>query len=197
MTATWRPGLVVVASVLLAGCAIVGPLDIVYPDAVAGRGPLAVVERRHVVIGPFVDERAVKDGIGVRRDMFGYTSAIESTRPVADIVREALATEFRKNGHDVAAGDRGDVVLSGTITEFWFDVEQGWALDLMGEVAVTLEVADGRSGARLLTARYQGDSVEGGSGNMGAERVMNRALRRLVREVATDPRLIAVLATAR
>lgn len=189
------------AVVALGGCAFTtAKLDVGYKEDSASRGPLASVESRQITIDPIVDKRPERDRIGYKKNGFGQRTAdILSKKPVPDIVREALALEFAKNGH--AVGDsRHDVIVSGEVTSFWFDTQINfWNVDFIGTAAVKLTVSDANTGTELLTRTYQGDYKDTAFGGLEGtwERVMNTALERMVREVATDPKLVQVLQTRR
>jgi uncharacterized lipoprotein YajG len=179
---------------LLAGCsATTAPLAVDYRAIVARRGPLSTLAPRRVRVADFADTREEIHGIGYRRNIFeGRAGLIETTRPVTEIVRDALAVELARNGHRLSEG-AAELVLSGEVGLFWFDAKgQILSSDYMGVVGITLRVSDGGSGAVLLVRNYQGFSLEGGTA--GAEetytRVMNSALSRMVRSVATDRRLV-------
>lgn len=185
------------ALVLLGGCAFTkATLNVGYTDAMATRGPLSTVTPRKIDVGAFADKRPEIERIGYKRNMYGTKTAdIVTAKPVPDIVKEALATEFRKNGHDVTTSDR-DLVVSGEITTFWFEFQVNfWTVEFFGTSAVTLNVLDGRTGQTLLTRSYQGHYTEKSGGGLDAtwERVMNEALQRMVREVSTDLQLIRAL----
>jgi hypothetical protein len=114
-------------------------------------------------------------------------------------VKETLAAEFWKNGHDVTAASR-DLVISGDITTFWFEFQVNfWSVEFFGTSAVTLNVVDGKTGTTLLTRNYQGHYTEKSGGGLDAtwERVMNEALERMVREISTDVQLIRILKAAK
>lgn len=183
------------AVALLGGCVFMqGTLNVGYLEA--SRGPLASVKSLRVEIGPFEDKRLERDKIGWKKNVYGMKTAyIVSSRPVPEIVRDALAVEFTKNGH-IIGGATSDVVLSGEIKTFWFDVQLNfWTVDFMGTVEVALSVADGKNGALLLKRTYQGHYTEKRLGGLEGtwERVMNVALERMVRELSTDPKLLRVL----
>jgi uncharacterized lipoprotein YajG len=189
------------ALILLGGCAFTkATLNVGYTDAMAARGPLSTVTPRRVEVGAFADKRPEIERIGYKRNMYGQKTAdIVTTKPVPEIVREALATEFRKNGHDVTSAER-DLVVSGEITTFWFEFQINfWTVEFFGTSAVTLNLVDGRTGATLLTRNYQGHYTEKSGGGLDAtwERVMNEALQRMVREVSSDLQLIRVLQAER
>ena len=185
------------AVLVLGGCAFTtANLNVAYPETSATRGPLSSVGARRVEIAKFVDKRPETNKIGYKRNGFGQKTAdILTTKPVPDIIRDALATEFKRNGHDIGASDR-DVVLSGEISTFWFEAQINFAtVEFFGTSAIVLNVVDGKTGTTLLTRSYQGHYTEKSMGGLEAtwERVMNEALQRMVREVSTDNRLVQAL----
>lgn len=187
--------LVVLATV--GGCAFTqATLNVGYTEAMANRGPLSSIAPRRIDVGAFADKRPETNKIGYKRNGFGQKTAdIVTAKPVPDIVKEALIAEFKKNGHDVTTAER-DLVLAGDITTFWFELQVNFAtIEFFGTSAITLNVVDGRTGTTLLTRNYQGHYTEKSLGGLDAtwERVMNEALQRMVREVATDLQLIRVL----
>src|SRR5437879_1858918 len=150
-----RPGALVVLSlaalVSSGGCARPAGLDVRYPEAGANRAMLASVESRRVEIKPVTDGRVDTTRIGSKPDNGGD---LVTSRPVADIVREALAVEIGKNGHAVVA-ERSDVILAADVEEFWLDVVRGYATtQYVGKVVIAVAVLDGRTGAGILTRRY-------------------------------------------
>jgi Uncharacterized lipoprotein len=169
-------------------------LDVRYPEAGVNRSLLASAPPKRVEITPVADRRVDTARIGSRPKDGG---AIVTSRPVADIVGEALAVEIRKNGHAVVS-DKADVVLSGVVEEFRLDVVAGYSsTQYVGRVVIALTVAEPRSGDRLLTRRYVGISRrqidnEKDSDNGGRD-VMDVALARTMHDLATDPELVAVL----
>jgi len=86
------------AALVSSGCARPSGLDVRYPEAGANRAMLASVERRRVEIKPVTDGRVDTTRIGSKPDKGGD---LVTSRPVADIVHEALAVEIGKNGHAV------------------------------------------------------------------------------------------------
>jgi len=120
---------------------------------------------------------------------------IVTSRPVADIVGEALTRELRKNGHAVVS-DRRDVVLAGAVEEFRLDVVAGYSsTQYVGRVVIAVSLADPRRGERLLTRRYVGISrrlVEKDADSAWRD-LMDVALSRAMHDFATDPELAATL----
>lgn len=194
-----RPPLTLLAIILAVlavnGCgATTSGLDVRYPEAGVNRSMLASAPPRRVEIPPVSDRRVDTVRIGSRPKDGG---AIVTTRPVADIVGEALAVEFRKNGHAVVSDDK-DIVLSTVVEEFRLDVVAGYsATQYVGRVVIELTVVEPRSGDRLLTRRYVGISRRQIDKNKDSDNgwrdAMDLALARTMHDLATDPELAAVL----
>lgn len=188
-----------VALAALGGCT--RTLNVGYTEPMATRGPLSSVAPRRIDVGAFADKRTFADKrpetttIGYQRNALGHNVGdIVTSKPVPDIVREALIAEFKKNGHEITTGER-DFVLSGDVTTFWFEWQYTFLADqFSGASAITLNVVDGRTGTTLLTRSYQGHTEKSMLGRDPTwERAMNEALQRMVRDVSTDLQLIRVL----
>jgi hypothetical protein len=190
-----RAGLFGVLLSLLAasGCGVTSSgLDVRYPEAGVKRAMLASAPPRRIEIAPVADRRMETARIGSRPKGGGD---IVTSRPVTDIVGEALAVEIRKNGHSVVS-DRTDVVLATAVEEFRLDVVAGYsATQYVGRVVIAVAVADPRSGDKLLTRTYVGISrrrVEKDPDSNWRD-VMDVALARAMHDLATDPELATVL----
>jgi hypothetical protein len=167
-------------------------IDVQYPAASAHPALLASVPPRRVQLLPVADRRVDQSRFGVRP---GSGETLVTARPVADIVRDALAVELVQNGHTLVQ-DRADVVLAGTVDEFWLDVVEGRSLaQYIGRVAIGLAVQDGRTGATLAIRRYVG--IKRAEGDPKTEAVwrdvMDAALVRAIHDVATDHELVSAL----
>ena len=176
----------------LGGCAASSALDVRYPETGANRAMLASAPARRVAISPVTDRRMDTTRIGSKPKAEGD---IVTSRPVTDIVRDALAVEVGKNGHSVLS-DKQDVVLGAAVEEFWLDVVTGYTTtQYVGRVVIALTVADGRSGNTLLARRYVGikrQQVDKPSESAWRD-VMDAALARTMHDLATDPDLVAAL----
>jgi len=189
--ASWPPALV--AALLAAGgCASSAVVDVGYPAAGANRSMLASVAPRRVEIAPVTDARLDTRRIGTSSK--GGKDLV-TTRPVPDIVREALAVEIAKNSHAVGAGTP-DAVFAAEVEEFWLDAVDAYsATQYVGRVVIALAVANGRSGDTLLARRYVGikrRTVDTPSDSAGRE-VMDAALARALHDFATDAEVVAAL----
>ena len=188
--------LVAVTILALGGCAFTtATLDVGLKPTDTGRGPLSSVPPATVRVADLVDKRPDTDRIGYKKNGFGSKTAdVVTERPVPVIVRDAIATEFSANGHRI--GHDADLVVSGSVTTFWFELTPHFStLEFSGTVAADLTVSDAKTGQALVTRSYQGNytdkSMVGYEGTW--QRVMNTALERMVRDIASDPRLLAAL----
>src|SRR5215467_2363893 len=154
MRAFAAPALLSLAALLGgAGCASVSTLDVAYPEASVNRAMLASVQSRRVEIRPVADRRMDVGRIGTRP---ADGKAVVTSRPVPDVVREALALEIGKNGHALVT-ERGDVVLAADVDEFWLDAIAGYTTtQYVGRVVIALTLVDGPTGSPLATRRYVG-----------------------------------------
>jgi hypothetical protein len=189
--AAFVAGPLVVVS-LLTGCAT-RTVDVGYPEADTKKALLASVAPRRVTVAPVTDRRGDKDRIGASpKD----GKAIVTERPVADIVRDALVLEVAKNGHQVVAA-AADVVVAADVEEFWLDaVGRSPSTQYVGRVAIAVIITDGQTGDRLWNRRYVGirrRTAEADSKTAWRE-VMEVALARTIRDVATDPDLALSIA---
>jgi hypothetical protein len=179
----------------ISGCGTAG-LDVHYPEARVNRTVLASAPPRRVEIRPVDDRRSDTTRVGVKPK---NTGAIVTSRPMADLVREALVLELSKNGHSVVSSDR-DVVLAATVEDFRLDEVAGYASTrYVGRVVISLNIVDGRSGEILLTRRYLGikrREIDKPSDDTRRE-TMDAALARTMHDLATDLELAKALASVR
>jgi hypothetical protein len=168
----------------LGGCSSAG-LDVQYPGVGASAVPLAALPRRHVDIGPVTDHRANTARIGVDPKT-GH--AVVTSRPVTDIVREALVAEVGRTG-PASASEGRDLVLSAAIEDFRLDEISGYGSVLyVGRVVIVLRAIDGKTSQTLLTRRYIGIKrwlVDKPADSVRRE-TMNAALARTMHDLAMD-----------
>lgn len=179
----------------LSGCAHRAVLDVEYPEAGVNRALLASVASRRIEIKPVVDARPDVARIGSRAE---DGKDVVTSRPVTEVVRDALALELSRNGHTVVRGP-ADVSLLPTVEEFWLDTVTGHGTtQYVGRVLIALQATDGRSGKLLLSRRYVGIKRErtGQPSDEVRRAVMDAALARSLRDFATDPALLGVFAGA-
>jgi hypothetical protein len=192
-----------VLATLFAGC--VTTLNVGYDEARAQRGPLSAIGSRRIRIdvtdrrpwpGEVIGYIVLRSGGSMYFPIATYyPDVLVAPRPVREIVQDALAAELRKNGHAVVTSE-ADRSLTVDVREFWVSSEEGfWGFRFPGTMLIHMTVTDGRTGQTLLTRDYQGQAV--GHGQMNAKwnwkGPLNAALDTMMRDVATDPRLVEAL----
>jgi hypothetical protein len=174
-------------AVSLVGCSNTVAIDVAYPEAGVNRATLASVRSRRVEIRPVTDRRTDTTRVGVQPDE--NKTPVVTSRPVTDIVRDALVAELRRNGH-VIVPDRPDVVLAADVDEFAFDtVVARSSAQYVGKVALALTVTD--RGKSVFTRRYVGIKRQNADRDArhAARDVMDAALARAMHDLATDAEL--------
>jgi hypothetical protein len=173
----------------LVGCSNTVAVDVAYPEAGVNRATLASVRPRRVEIRPVVDRRMDTTRIGVQPDE--KKKPVVTSRPVTDIVRDALAAELQRNGH-VVVPDHPDLMLAADVDEFAFDaVVARSSAQYVGKVALALTVTDRQSGKTLFARRYVGIKRQNADreAKHAARDVMDAALARAMHDLATDAEL--------
>ena len=179
----------------LTGCAS-RSLDVGYPAAAANRAQLASVAPRRVVVTAVADRRVTQDRIGAEPE---NGKPLVTSRPVSDIVRDALVVELGRNGHEVVAGP-GEVVVAADVEEFWLDtVGRSEKTQYVGRVAIAVVLTDGATGGRLFGRRYVGVRRRLGAADAKDvwREVLDVALARTIHDLATDPDLASALGRPR
>ena len=189
-----RRGLAALAVLLIAGgcAASIDTLDVGYPAAGVNRAMLGSITPLRIGISPIVDRRVDAGRIGSAPP---DGKSIVTSRPVSDIVHDALAAEIGKNGHTLIDTET-DAVLTAEVDEFWLDIVPGYPdTHYVGKVAIAVAVVNGRTGERLLARRYIGIRRQhAGPESPDVRReVMDTALARTMRDLATDRELVGAL----
>lgn len=179
------------------GCAFPpAKLKVKYDQARAKLGPLSSIKSLEIQVVPFEDKRLLPHTIGYQRNGFGMNMGdIITTRPVAELVREAIAITLEKNGH-IVTNEKKNLKISGTIETFWFESQvNAFTLEFMGTIAVDLTLEDSQTNNSLFSRRYSG--YHNAEFYMGHHKemtqVMNSALENLTTQIATDTQLIEAL----
>jgi uncharacterized lipoprotein YajG len=119
---------------------------------------------------------------------------VYSERPVFEIVTEAVKSEFTRKGYRIVP-ENEDFSVRGKINQFWAKTPvkmMGAAWDVVGEVALTMEVS--RPGQRAVTilGPYSDRKVERTPINPGPQiikRVLTDALVGAIQKMSYDPKL--------
>lgn len=167
----------------LQGCAAVMIIGMERIPTLKGGSPLSGIEPVTCVIKDFRDEAG--------EIVFSYVDTVAKIdRGAADIVAQAIATELRRNGHKVMESkdvDKADVVIDGTVKQFWLEVQQhllsaGVLAHAKAEITVT-----SASGGKILSKLYSGISIERKMSDKNMELNLKEALSNMVKDFTTDP----------
>jgi hypothetical protein len=183
----------VLAHVAIGGCGSGATLDVRYPEDSTMPAVLASAPPRHLAVGPVADRRVDGSRIGSWPKDDG---AIVTPRPVAAIIRDAIVTELTRNGHRVVS-ETPDLSLAAAVEAFSLETTRIYpGRQYLGRVVLVVTVTDARDGSALLTRRFIGirRRLVDETSEQAALDVMNAALARAMRDLATDPDLVAVLA---
>ena len=179
----------IVVALSLAGCSSTVKVDVGYPDAAVNRATLASVRPRRVEVRTVADRRADPMHIGIQADE--KKKPVVTSRPVTDIVHDALVAELQRNGHAVTP-DHPELVIAADVEEFSFDVVVGRSTaQYVGKAALALAVTDRQSGKTVFARRYIG--LKRQTADLEAKHavrdVMDAALARAMHDLATDGEL--------
>jgi uncharacterized lipoprotein YajG len=137
--------------------------------------------------------------IGKRKAMGMALGDVSSSRPVFEIVTEAVKSELARQGYKIVP-ENEDVFIKGKIDQFWAKTPlkmMGAVWEVEGEVTLTLET--GRPGQQVRTTLgpYTGRKAER-SINATPDmfrRVLTGALMDTMRQMGSDQNLINALST--
>ncbi len=188
--------IIILALVVTSGCAFTdATLKVDYDESHATRGPIEKVEPLSFEVASFADKREDRVRIGYKRNGYGQKTAdISTEKPVTAIVEDALKATIKHNGHGLS--DEGQVIVTGDVTEFWFDADPGfWTVRFMGTVESRIEFMDAATDASIYANDYRGyyeKETPGGLENTWTE-VMELALENMIDSVVKDPELAKAL----
>ncbi len=191
--------LIYLGSLLLfvSGCAFSqAELEVKYDQARAKLGPLSSIKSLEIQVAQFEDKRPHDHTIGYKRTGFGTKAGnVVTTRPVTEIVREAIVITLQKNGH-VITNKKENIKISGVVETFWFEYQMNvFTMEFIGTIAVNLTLEDSQTNNSLFSKRYFGHhNAELYSGyHKEMAQVMNSALEDLTTQITTDTQLIEAL----
>jgi len=120
-------------------------------------------------------------------------------QPVATVVAMSIRKELERNGHKYIAystQSNPDFIIEGTVYKYSLTMQSGLVSNtIIGNAAVKLTISRASADREVLAKSYQGeyrkDTFGGPHGVLKA--VSNQALLEMVKEMSTDPELIAFL----
>ncbi len=188
--------MVVVA--LVEGCAFgTARLNVAARPGTNLKGPLSQVAPLSFDVMPLEDTRSDKARIGWKKNGYGQNTAdIVTTRPVTEIVAEAIRAGLQQNGHTATAP--ANINVTGSVTRFWFEVKPNfWTVEFTGNVECDLAFVSTRTGATVYKSRYSGTYTDKTGGGLEATwtQVMDASVEKLVEDIVFDANLIEALNT--
>lgn len=185
--------------VLMQGCAFTtARLNVAARPNADLKGPLSQVAPTKFDVQALADERTDKARIGWKRNGYGgKTADILSTRPVTDVVADAVRAGLQQNGHTAAIP--GDIVVSGSVTRFWFEVKPNfWTIEFTGNVECDIQFVRTGTKQEVYKSRYSGTYTRKTGGGLEATwtEVMDASVEKLVEDIVFDANLIEALKAA-
>jgi curli biogenesis system outer membrane secretion channel CsgG len=182
--------------VLIQGCAFTtARLNVAARPNTDFKGPISQVAPTKFDVQALADERSDKARIGWKKNGYGSNTAdILSTRPVTDLVAEAIRTGLQQNGHSISLP--ADIVVSGSVTRFWFEVKPNfWTIEFTGNVECDLRFVRSGTSQEVYKSRYSGTYTRKTGGGLEATwtEVMDASLEKLVEDIVFDANLIEAL----
>lgn len=184
------------AILLIQGCAFTtARLNVAARPNAEFKGPLSQVAATKFDVQALTDARADKARIGWKKNGYGSNTAdILSTRPVPELVVEAIRAGLQQNGHTVAVP--GDITVTGSVTRFWFEVKPNfWSVEFTGNVECDLQFTKAGTAQEVYKSRYSGTYTKKTGGGLEATwtEVMDASLEKLVEDIVFDANLIEAL----
>ena len=184
------------AVLLIQGCAFTtARLNVGVPPGANLKGPISQVTPKKFDIQALEDERSDKARIGWKKNGYGANTAdILSTRPVTELVAEAIRAGLQQNGHAIATPS--DIVISGSVTRFWFEVKPNfWTVEFTGNVECDLRFVKAGTTQEVYKSRYSGTYTKKTGGGLEATwtEVMDASLQKLAEDIVFDANLIEAL----
>lgn len=191
---------VLFGSCLLLGCGGTSTLKIGYKPVESEKSLLSSIPSKKIKVLSFSDKREPKVEsikIGSREAAFAVPMGeVYAERPVFEIVRDAVQTEFVRNGH-LFAGDNEYVSIRGDIKAFSVGTSVTllyW--DVIGNVSFTVEAKKAGDAPPVTVGPFEGKQVERTYVYPSVEimeRVTGAALDNAVKAMGSDAVLIGYL----
>ncbi len=196
------PGILLFVSVIALGCGG-GGLSLKYSPLSNPDNVLTSVSPTKIKLLHFTDNR--KGGVestlvgGMQRNINGPVYDIKSQKGVAETIYEAIKSEMVRNGHKIVDSDE-DIVMKGEIKTFWLRTEPNENnVDLIGEIAILVEVVNPDTGSSTFLGPYNSENREkrflSPDSSSVMDRVLSTALSKLIKVMSSDAKLASALAS--
>ena len=187
-------------SCLLLDCGGTSTLKLGYRPSEGEKGLLSSLPSKKIKVLPFTDKRmpqmeSIK--IGSREAALSVPMGeVYAERPVFEIVRDAVQTEFARNGH-LVVGDNEYVSIRGEIRAFSVGTSVTLVYwDVIGNVSFTLEAKKAGVASPVTLGPFEGKQVERTYVYPSAEimeRVTGGSLDNAIKAMGSDAALIGFL----
>ena len=128
-----------------------------------------------------------------------WASKIRLDQPAATVVATAIKKELERNGHTCLVDSpevKANFVIEGIVFKYWFAIDKGFfSVKGTGNVAVKLTISAVSPNRGVLAKNYEGEYQlsRGGGLPIHIEEILNPALLAMIKEISTDPELIAFI----
>ncbi len=184
---------VMAVTVIIAGCAVtIITKDI--PQLQTG-SPLKSINPERFAFKEFKDIRGTEPSlVGEVRARKFYLDM-----PPVTVLATAIERELERNGHTCVVDTpqpKADFIIEGTVYKYWLrEVFIYNKVKIVGNVAVKLIVSSVSDEKKVMTKSYEGEYYlsNGFVPPSSWVEILNQALLEMVKEISTDPELIAFI----
>jgi len=142
-----------------------------------------------------------RDARGTDASLVGQVEAskLRLDQPAATVVATAIKKELERSGHTCLVDSpevKANFVIEGVVFKYWFALNSKvFSVKGTGNVAVKLTISAISDDKKVLTKSYEGEYQlsRGGLSKYLWEEILNQALLTMIKEISTDPELIAFL----
>ena len=180
---------VVTVSFMVAGCSVPYTMKTSEIAMLQTGTPLKSVPPKIFAFKEFIDTRGGNPYLYYYWMFHKY----KLDKPAATFAALATRKELERNGHTCIAyspESKSDFIIEGSVTKFSFMEIRGRGV--MAYVSVKLTVSPASPGKGFLSKIYEGESTRFRFNHDEKDR-MNEAMLAMVKEMSTDPELIALL----
>lgn len=187
---------VMAVTVIIAGCAMTMTIKTKDIPQLQTGSPLKSINPKRFAFKEFKDIR------GREPSLVGKIKALEFNldMPAATVLAAAIKRELERNGHACVADtpeSKANFIIEGAVYKYWLKEDASFsAATIIGNVAVKLTVSSVSDEKKVMTKSYEGEyylSAGFGVRPGSCDAVLNQALLGMVKEISTDPELIAFI----
>ena len=157
--------------------------------------PLKGIKPKTFAFKEFKDIRGTEPSL-VSRDG-GFDIILDM--PAVTVVATAIKRELERNGHTCVMDtpeSKANFVIEGAVYKYWFTFNHSvFSVKGTGNVAVKLTISAVSPNRGVLAKNYEGEYnlTSGRPPKYICEEILNQALLAMIKEISTDPELIAFI----